>query len=71
MKIDPKDARARFFTGLAKEQDGCKAAALADWKKLLAEADPAEPWLPDLRSAWPICSGSSEIPAQYLPRRNR
>jgi cytochrome c-type biogenesis protein CcmH len=49
MKIDPKDARARFFTGLAEEQDGNKAAALADWKKLLAEADPAEPWLPDLR----------------------
>jgi cytochrome c-type biogenesis protein CcmH len=49
VKIDPKDARARFFTGLAKEQDGNKQAALAEWKKLLAEADPAEPWLPDLR----------------------
>lgn len=49
VRIDPKDARARFFNGLGKEQDGNKAAALADWKKLLAEADPAEPWLPDLR----------------------
>lgn len=48
-RIDPKDSRARFFTGLAKEQDGDKAAALADWKKLLAEADPSEPWLADLR----------------------
>lgn len=49
VKIDPKDARARFFIGLAKEQDGDKQAALSDWSKLLAESDPAEPWLPDLR----------------------
>lgn len=49
VRTDPKDARARFFTGLAKEQEGNKQAALSDWKKLLAEADPAEPWLPDLR----------------------
>lgn len=48
-KLDPKDARARFFIGLAKEQDGDRQAALADWSKLLAESDPTEPWLPDLR----------------------
>jgi cytochrome c-type biogenesis protein CcmH len=48
-KLDPKDPRARFFIGLAKEQAGDRQAALADWSKLLAESDPAEPWLPDLR----------------------
>lgn len=49
LKLDPKDSRARFFIGLAKEQGGDKAAALADWNVLLAEADPNEPWLSDLK----------------------
>jgi cytochrome c-type biogenesis protein CcmH len=49
LKLDPKDARARFFIGLAKQQGGDKAAALSDLSKLLAEADPTEPWVPDLR----------------------
>ena len=49
IKLDPKDARARFFIGLAKEQGGDKAAALSDWNGLLADADPNEPWLPELK----------------------
>lgn len=49
LKLDPKDPRARFFIGLAKEQGGDKAAALAEWKSLLAEADPNETWLSDLK----------------------
>lgn len=49
LKLDPKDARARFFTGLAKQQGGDKAAALSDWSALLAEANPTEPWFADLR----------------------
>ncbi len=49
LKLDPKDPRARFFIGLAKEQGGDKAAALADWNSLLAEADPNEPWFSDLK----------------------
>jgi cytochrome c-type biogenesis protein CcmH len=48
-KLDPKDSRARFFIGLAKEQAGDKAAAFADWNSLLADADPNEPWLSDLK----------------------
>jgi cytochrome c-type biogenesis protein CcmH len=49
VKLDPKDSRARFFIGLAKEQAGDKAAALSDWNGLLADADPSEPWLSDLK----------------------
>ena len=49
LKLDPKDPRARFFIGLAKEQGGDKTAALADWNNLLAEADPNEPWFSDLK----------------------
>jgi cytochrome c-type biogenesis protein CcmH len=49
LKLDPKDPRARFFVGLAKEQAGDKAAAFSDWNTLLADADPNEPWLSDLK----------------------
>ncbi|MBI5261875.1 MAG: c-type cytochrome biogenesis protein CcmI [Bradyrhizobium sp.] len=49
LQLDPKDPRARFFTGLAKEQAGDKRSALSDWNNLLAEADPTEAWVPDLK----------------------
>jgi cytochrome c-type biogenesis protein CcmH len=49
LKLDPKDGRARFFIGLAKQQGGDKVAALADWSTLLAEANPTEPWFADLK----------------------
>ncbi|WP_315766715.1 MULTISPECIES: c-type cytochrome biogenesis protein CcmI [unclassified Bradyrhizobium] len=49
LRLDPKDARARFFNGLAKEQDGNKEGAIADWKAIILDADPNEPWLPDLK----------------------
>ena len=49
LKLDAKDARARFFIGLAKQQGGDKAAALSDWSTLLTEANPTEPWFADLR----------------------
>ncbi len=50
LKIDPKNARARFFRGLAKEQDGDKTSALTDWLEVLRDADPSESWVPDLKN---------------------
>ncbi|QWG17303.1 c-type cytochrome biogenesis protein CcmI [Bradyrhizobium sediminis] len=50
LKIDPGNARARFFKGLAREQGGDKAGALTDWIAVLRDADPAEAWVPDLKS---------------------
>ena len=49
LKLDPKDPRARFFKGLAKEQAGEKAAALDDWIAILNDADPNEDWVADLQ----------------------
>jgi cytochrome c-type biogenesis protein CcmH len=49
LRVDPKDARARFFRGLAKEQDGDKTSALAEWTELLKEVSSDEPWLADLK----------------------
>ncbi len=48
LKRDPKDVRARYFAGLASEQEGDKAAALAGWTQLLNERSADESWASDL-----------------------
>jgi cytochrome c-type biogenesis protein CcmH len=50
LKRDPKEVRARYFDGLAKEQAGDKAGALAEWTELLKEGGSDESWASDLRS---------------------
>ena len=50
LMIDPRNPRARFFKGLAKEQEGNKTSALTDWLEVLRDADPDEPWVPDLKN---------------------
>jgi cytochrome c-type biogenesis protein CcmH len=45
LKLDPKDTRARFFKGLAKEQEGNRTSALTDWVELLKDANTNEPWV--------------------------
>jgi cytochrome c-type biogenesis protein CcmH len=42
--LDPSDARARYFVGLAAEQDGRPKEAAAIWRALLAEATPDAGW---------------------------
>jgi cytochrome c-type biogenesis protein CcmH len=50
LKIDPKNAHARFFRGLEKEQEGDKTSALTDWREVLRDADSNESWVPDLKN---------------------
>jgi cytochrome c-type biogenesis protein CcmH len=50
LKIDPKNAHARFFRGLEKEQGGDRASALTEWREVLSDADPNESWVPDLKN---------------------
>jgi cytochrome c-type biogenesis protein CcmH len=50
LKVDPKNARARFFVGLAKEQDGDETSAVADWTTLLKDVNVDEPWVTDLQN---------------------
>ncbi|CCE09836.1 putative Cytochrome c-type biogenesis protein cycH [Bradyrhizobium sp. STM 3843] len=66
LRLDPKDARARFFVGLAKEQDGNKEGAIADWKAIISDADPNEPWLPDLKRRLAEL-GEDQAPASSSP----
>jgi len=46
LKIDAKDVTARFYSGLAAEQDGRKADAARIWRELAADAPPDAGWLP-------------------------
>jgi cytochrome c-type biogenesis protein CcmH len=50
LKIDPKNAHARFFRGLEKQQEGDKTSALTEWHEVLRDADPNESWVPDLKN---------------------
>jgi len=49
LRLDGRDARARFLMGLAKQQDGDPHAALADWIAILNEAESKESWFSDLQ----------------------
>lgn len=49
VKLEPKDARARYFIGLSREQSGDAKAALDAWLALLAEATVADEWAPEVR----------------------
>jgi cytochrome c-type biogenesis protein CcmH len=51
LKIDPKDITARFYGGLAAEQDGRPADAATIWRALAADAPPNAAWLPAVQNA--------------------
>ncbi|MEY2884388.1 MAG: c-type cytochrome biosis protein CcmI [Pseudomonadota bacterium] len=46
---DGSDARARYFLGLKKQQEGDAKGAIADWLTLLGESAADAPWVPQLR----------------------
>lgn len=48
---DPKDPKARYFLGLAAEQDGRPADAARIWGQLAADSPPDAPWMAFLREA--------------------
>ncbi|MDP2411578.1 MAG: c-type cytochrome biogenesis protein CcmI [Pseudolabrys sp.] len=43
--LDAGDVRARFFTGIAAEQDGKREQAAAIWRGMLEKAPPGAPWV--------------------------
>ena len=54
---DAHEAKARYFLGLAAEQDGKSAAAAAIWRALLADAPSGAPWIGFVRDALARVSG--------------
>ena len=51
LALEPDMPKARYFLGLAAEQDGRKAEAVAIWTKLVEEAPPGAPWVGLVRAA--------------------
>jgi cytochrome c-type biogenesis protein CcmH len=48
---DPHEAKARYFLGLADEQDGNRTGAAARWRAMLEEAPAGAPWVGFVRTA--------------------
>ncbi|PTM38723.1 c-type cytochrome biogenesis protein CcmI [Bosea sp. 124] len=49
VRLDPKNARARFFLAIGQEQDGDAPAAIAALRALLGDAVPDAPWTQAVR----------------------
>ncbi|HZQ13476.1 MAG TPA: c-type cytochrome biogenesis protein CcmI [Pseudolabrys sp.] len=49
--LDAKDAKARFFIGVAAEQDGDRDKAAAIWQDMLKTAPADAPWIDTVRQA--------------------
>ena len=60
--LDPHEAKARYFLGLAAEQDGKTDAAASIWRTLLAEAPPNAPWVGFVRAALARAGGTAIAP---------
>lgn len=50
IKRNPRQMQARYFTGLAKAQDGDTPGALAEWQALIAESPADAPWRAGLQA---------------------
>jgi cytochrome c-type biogenesis protein CcmH len=55
---DPHEAKARYFLGLAAEQDGNGDEAASIWRSLLADAPAGAPWLKFVREALARATGA-------------
>jgi cytochrome c-type biogenesis protein CcmH len=49
--LDPADLKAKFFIGIAAEQDGDGVKAAEIWRGMLANAPPGAPWVPMVSEA--------------------
>lgn len=68
IELDPGDARARFYSGLAMLQRGERQDALDAWAALIADAPGDAPWLPDLRrQAAALAEELGLDPGEVLP----
>ncbi|MFS8038843.1 c-type cytochrome biogenesis protein CcmI [Xanthobacter sp. AM11] len=68
LELDPDEPRARFFLGLAAEQDGRPADAARIWGELAARSPANAPWRPMLAAALARVGGQMPAaPAPALP----
>jgi cytochrome c-type biogenesis protein CcmH len=60
--IEPGNAQAMFFLGIAAQQDGNDAEAVRIWRDLVAKAPPDAPWLPMVRDQLARIAGGDAPP---------
>jgi cytochrome c-type biogenesis protein CcmH len=60
---DPKEPKARYFLGLADEQDGNRGGAAARWRAMLEDAPAGAPWVGLVRAALGRVTGEPVPPA--------
>lgn len=60
---DPNEAKARYFLGVADEQDGNREAAAARWRAMLEDAPADAPWVGFVRAALGRVTGEPVPPA--------
>jgi cytochrome c-type biogenesis protein CcmH len=68
LALDAKDIKARFFVGLAADQDGDTAKAAALWGAMLKDAPPDAPWIAAVRQA--LAQIGAEPPMAGAPGPN-
>jgi cytochrome c-type biogenesis protein CcmH len=57
LKLDPKELKAQFFTGMAAKQDGDKKKAIAIWHAMLDKAPPNATWIATVKQALARANG--------------
>lgn len=69
LTLEPREPRARFFTGLARQQAGDRQGALERWRSLIAESPADAPWVPVVRSHLTQLAQDLKLdPAQIIPQ---
>jgi len=66
LAIDKTTVSARYYLGVAAEQDGKRDEAAAIWRDLIAEAPPDAHWVDDVRTALARIEGKA-VPAPLGP----
>jgi cytochrome c-type biogenesis protein CcmH len=76
-KLDPADPKPQFYRGMAAEQDGNKAKAVAIWSDMLKAAPTGAPWIDNVKAAIvrlggtpPQVAASATPPAAAAPSPN-
>jgi cytochrome c-type biogenesis protein CcmH len=61
LALNPDEVKARYFLGLAAEQDGRPAEASSIWGAMLAKAPPDAPWRPLVQAALARVGGTTAL----------
>jgi cytochrome c-type biogenesis protein CcmH len=65
--LDPDQPRAKFYIGMAAEQDGNRPQAAAIWRDMISKAPADAPWLPIVRDALARVTGDQPVAAAPGP----